>query len=100
MERPSFSSSFARLKTARAPSPVKCETRVAILGMAEKSYHHAGISRHGVGRGAELCTPATEKSLILVRTQGAARIESAAAFQWWKRSVRRDCPELRSSPRP
>src|SRR5262249_1277483 len=30
MERPCFSSSFAREKTARAPSPFSCETRVAI----------------------------------------------------------------------
>src|ERR1700688_4684437 len=43
MERPSFSSSLARLKTASAPSPVSCETRVAIFGMAAKSYHLVGI---------------------------------------------------------
>src|SRR5258708_31947300 len=35
MERPCFSSSFARAKTASAPSPVNCETRDAICPMVE-----------------------------------------------------------------
>src|SRR5262249_61937277 len=37
MERPCFSSSFARENTARAPSPFNCETREAILRFGMKS---------------------------------------------------------------
>src|ERR1700687_2928772 len=39
IDLPSFSSSFARVNTASAPSPVNCEIRVAIFGIVGKSYH-------------------------------------------------------------
>ena len=35
MERPCFSSSLARAKTERAPSPLSCATRDAICAMVE-----------------------------------------------------------------
>src|SRR5215469_7192969 len=39
IDRPCCSSSLARAKTASAPSPLSSDTRVAMSGMARKSYH-------------------------------------------------------------
>src|SRR6516165_4632558 len=39
IDRPCCSRSLARAKTASAPSPLSSDTRVAMLGMARKSYH-------------------------------------------------------------
>src|SRR6516162_9398219 len=50
IDRPCCSSSLARAKTASAPSPLSSDTRVAMFGMARKSYHcrvpgHSGSRR-------------------------------------------------------
>src|SRR6516162_331078 len=39
IDRPCCSRSLARAKTASAPSPLSSDTRVAMFGMARKSYH-------------------------------------------------------------
>src|SRR5258706_10134772 len=49
IEWPCFSSSFAREKTARAPSPFSCETRVAIrrVAMGSSLSFRGGRGRDG-----------------------------------------------------
>src|SRR3989440_1421998 len=49
-ERPCFSSSLARAKTASAPSPVSCETRDAMDRMVTPKSYHLPRAEMNMGR--------------------------------------------------
>src|SRR5690349_21273916 len=51
IERPCFSSSLARAKTASAPSPVSCDIRRAIgLMTSSESYHARNLKPEALAR--------------------------------------------------